>query len=226
MSDKKASSGDKNRTPDNANNNNNKNNNNENDYENESSTQERMSTWSRKSEMEKTLSASIWGQPQLRPQEKRQFLGEFRERVLIYLTVEQVEENGTYPEVAQAIKDSRAHKLVLNKKVDLEAAREYIKLARKHRLQFTMVDSPSYSEETGLVVVSSRAEDVPHIEVPSRRQRLEEKGLPVSLIEAQGQKICPRCYETLQQLAPEETAHYRRQNFWDRLFQTSCPGHH
>ena len=187
---------------------------------------EELTGWAQKSEMEKTLSAGIWGQPQLRPHERRQFLGEFRERVIIYLTLEQVEEEGTYPEVIRAIEDPRAAKLILNSEVDMEAASEYMQLARQRQLQFTTVSSPRISGEAGLVVVSGEAVEEEHIKIPTRREKLIDRGIPAELVDARGQKICSRCYSLIKKNAPEELKNYRRQTILEQLLHAPCPCNH
>jgi uncharacterized protein YueI len=118
-----------------------------------------------RSELEEIIARGIQGDPELKKDERRKYLGEFRERILKALTFEQIDEPGTYPEIKEAIQDPRAHKLVINQKANLNEAREYIQLARKKGLQFTMVDNPEYAGNIGLVVVSDKAVDVKDIMV-------------------------------------------------------------
>ena len=89
----------------------------------------------KKSELEQRAAAALNGGPELRRAEKNKFLGEFRERVLIALTFKQVEEAGTYRRVLEAIKDSEAVKLIIDRGVEMAKARDYIKLAQKNDLK-------------------------------------------------------------------------------------------
>ncbi len=118
-----------------------------------------------RSELEEMIARGIQGDPELKKDERRKYLGEFRERVLKALTFEQIAEPGTYPEIREAMKDERAKKLIISQQADLNEAREYIQLARKRGLKFTVVDNPEYTGNIGLVVVSDKAVDVKDIMV-------------------------------------------------------------
>ncbi len=182
--------------------------------------------WARKKPLEKALSAGIMGKPQLRREEKRRFLGEFRERVIRALTLEQVHEEGVYPEIMESINDPRADKLVVSSRADLYRAREYILLAQEHGLSFTTVDSPEHRGEIGLIVVSNSAVDEEEIMVDTPRQQLIKAGVPESLADAKGGKVCPSCYRLLTEKAPEEAKKFRPFNWWDGLTGRQCPGPH
>ncbi len=183
---------------------------------------EARSSFARKSAMEQALQVGMHGVPQLRKKERSQHLGQLRERILKALTYEQIEERGTYPEIAEALEDPRARRLVISSQADLQAASEYIHLARESGVLFTKVDSHKYSGEWGLVVVSEEAVDVEDISVPLRRERLRAKGLPEELIDAVGGKICARCFRLLEERAPEEQINYRKQSFFDRPLGAKC----
>jgi uncharacterized protein YueI len=116
-----------------------------------------------KCQLQQILAAGIYGDPELKREERLRYLGEFRERVLKALTFDQIAEPGTYPEIEEALKDKRARKLVVSQKAKLDEAREYIRLARACGLQFTMVNNPDLRGDIGLVVVSDDAVDEPCI---------------------------------------------------------------
>jgi len=112
-----------------------------------------------KSELEQIIQAGIYGEPELKREEKKRFLGVFRERVLKVLTKEQVEERGTYQEILKVIQDPRAKQLIITNKVKMSSAMEYINMARKNNVQFTMVDGDNFIGEIGLVVAGDQAVD-------------------------------------------------------------------
>lgn len=66
---------------------------------------EAISAWLSKGEIEKALSIGLHGAPELRRDEKRHYLGEFRERVITLLSKKQVVEPGVYPEIVKALED-------------------------------------------------------------------------------------------------------------------------
>lgn len=118
-----------------------------------------------KSELEHIIEAGISGTPELKREEKNHYLGQFKERVIRYLTFNQVAEKGTYKEIKEAIHHPQAKKLILNQKIKISDAKEYINLARKNGLNFSIVSSPDFKGEIGLVVVSDDAVDVDVIDV-------------------------------------------------------------
>ncbi|OCL25642.1 hypothetical protein U472_15035 [Orenia metallireducens] len=179
-----------------------------------------------KSDLEQRVSAGIHGGFELKKGEKNRFLGEFRERVLKALTFEQVEEPGTYPEVLKAIKKREAKKLIINRKVDMERAKDYIKLAREHDLSFKKVDSPDFKGDIALVVVSDHAVNQSDIFIKDRATSLKEKGLPVELINARGGKICEDCYQIIGEKASEELVNYQKMNWLDKIIGKKCPANH
>lgn len=118
-----------------------------------------------KTNLEKKVMQGIYGEPELKKDEKIRFLGEFKERVIRYLYYDQVIKQGTYPEILEAIKHPRAEKLVIDRNVDLDKAHDYIQLARRHNLSFKRIDSPELKGDIALVVAGNEAVDVDKREV-------------------------------------------------------------
>lgn len=179
-----------------------------------------------KSELERKAEAALNGGPKLKQSEKNRFLGEFRERVLIALTLEQVEEEGTYPEVLQAIRDKEAVKLILDRGVAMKKAREYIRLAHQNHLSFKKIEAANTHSKIALVVVSDHAVHEEDIYVKSRQEKLKAKGLPLALIEARGEKVCSDCYNLIKEKAPEELDNYEKLSWFDKLIGDKCPVDH
>lgn len=176
-----------------------------------------------KTKLEEVIEQGIYGPPELKSEEKIRYLGEYRERILIALTKDQVEEPGVYPEVISALRDIRASKLVMRRDVDLERARDYLDLAKKMKIAFKRVDSPKLKGDIGLVVASSSAVDIPEIITKDRNSRLLELGLSETLIKAVGKKICNKCWSKLATNYPEELINYRRITWIDSIIGTKCP---
>src|SRR5690554_959904 len=96
----------------------------------------------KRSELEERLLQGIHGKKELKQEERNRYLGEYEERVIRYLTREQVREKGIYPEILAAMRHPAARKLIVDRNIKLGAANEYIKLARENGLQFKRVYSP------------------------------------------------------------------------------------
>ncbi|GAB6099481.1 hypothetical protein JCM16358_13600 [Halanaerocella petrolearia] len=188
--------------------------------------QEAIKGQQQKSKLEQQVTAGLHGGFELKKGEKNRFLGEYRERVLVALTSKQVEEEGNYPQVVDSMNDSAATKLIINRQVDREAAKEYIKLAREAGLSFKKVESPDFTGDIALVVVSDHAVNRKDISVKSRENYLLEQGIPQELISAKGEKVCGECYQLLQEKAPQELDNYQQLSWFDKLFGAQCPGPH
>jgi len=172
--------------------------------------------------IEQILKEGIYGKPELKKEERNYFLGEFKERVIRYLTLAQVEEPGTYPEILEAIRHPEARKLVIDRQVDLEAADDYIQLAHENNLQFKRVDSPDFKGDIALVVASDQAVDIDKKGVISRRERLKARGISDKIVENVGAKLCKNCWEMLKEKAPEELVNYSKIGFIDKIMGIKC----
>lgn len=114
---------------------------------------------------EQRLQIGIHGRPELKPEERARYLGEFRERVLKLLRKRQVLDKKVYPEIEEALKDSRSVRLLLNGDLAYQHRAKYIEIARKYDKPYTVVNDPKLKGDAGLVVVSDDAVDVEKIEV-------------------------------------------------------------
>jgi uncharacterized protein YueI len=176
-----------------------------------------------RSPLEQKILAGIHGTPELKREERRRLLGQFRERVIRVLTLSQIAEPGTYPEITNAIAHPMARRLIISRKADITAAAEYIRLARKHQLSFTTVDLPDFKGPIGLVVAADIAVDQEEITVPNRVERLQLAGIPQPVIDAKGRGLCKACMEKLRRVDPAELDNYHRISLLDRLVGNKCP---
>ncbi|MFW5985691.1 MAG: DUF1694 domain-containing protein [Halanaerobiaceae bacterium] len=174
------------------------------------------------SRLEKKVKEGLLGEPEIKKEEKDQFLGEFKERVIRYLITKQVNEPVIYPEILEALQHSSASKLIIDREVDQQRARDYIKLARKNDVQFKRVHSPKFKGNVALVVVSSGAVDVKKRKVMDRKERLQNLGISDTIIENVGAKLCGKCWSELEKKAPEELINYQKMNIIDKMFGKKC----
>lgn len=176
----------------------------------------------KRSKLEETLLQGIYGKKELKRMERNHYLGEYEERVIRYLTRKQVLEKDIYPEILAAIKHPAARTLIVDRKIELSAANDYIKTALENGLQYKRVDSPDFVGDVGLVVVSDQAVEVEERKVLSRKERLKEKGISDTIIENPGARLCEQCWQELTEKAPEELNNYRRLSFVDRMLGIKC----
>ncbi|TYO97213.1 YueI family protein [Desulfallas thermosapovorans] len=184
--------------------------------------QEAISEWTKRDELYKELSIGYHGVPEIRHAEKVHYLGEFRERVIRLLTKAQVAEPAVYPEIVESLKDRRATKVVASGDINDHAVEKYRLLAGKMGKAFTVVHDPALQGNAGLVVVSNDAVDIEDIEVPDRKTRLAGLGIPFSLANAAGKKVCDKCYKKITGASPEEAVNYSVLTLTDRFWGDHC----
>ena len=119
-----------------------------------------MRSSKKSSELEKAVRTGIHGTPQLRPDEKRRFLGFFRERVIQAVTFDQLRSRDGLQVMTSALKDPRGVELVIHKKARAQAM-PLIVDARKTGLDFTIVSNPNLVGNVAVLLVAKDAVDVP-----------------------------------------------------------------
>ncbi len=117
------------------------------------------------SELEKVLAYGIYGTPVLKKDERLQFLGQLRERVIFALSEIQVKREEIPDQLRQALNDIRASKLVVKGTTGVDAILKYEGVAKEHGVKMTTVSDPKFIGSIGLVVVSNHAVDVPDDQV-------------------------------------------------------------
>ncbi len=110
-------------------------------------------------ELEKTIFAGVHGTPQLRPDEKRRFLGFFRERVIEAVTFDQIRTKEGLRIMTEALRDPRGIELVIHQDVRV-AAMPLVLEAQKKGLDFTIVGDPQFSGEVAVLLAARDAVDV------------------------------------------------------------------
>lgn len=189
--------------------------------------QEAISAWMKQDKLAKSFATGLHGPPELKPDEKRNLLGEFRERVIRLLSKKQVMERGVYPEIVKALEDKRTAKMIISGEIDFHVAEKYQKLAENIGIPVTTISDPEFQGDAGLVVVSDEAVEEENITVQDRATRLERLGVPLKVIEAAGKKICKNCLEKILKAAPDEKINYQKltpgEHFWGE--RCSACGH-
>ncbi|MFL2028671.1 DUF1694 domain-containing protein [Loigolactobacillus zhaoyuanensis] len=130
-------------------------------------------------DLESQLKSRMTGTPQTKPDERRQYLGSLRERVLLKVSVAQLNDSRTLPAFKQAATHFTDAKLLLNGKLTA-TLKPYLQYATQNNLTFTMVNDDSASTATdavALLLVASVAVDQSNIDI-SQYYRTETKPQP------------------------------------------------
>ena len=125
---------------------------------------EAMQNFSKKEELSKMISVGYGGVPELNREEKRNYIGEFRERVLFALTKDKIGNSKYYPMIEEVLKDKRAKKLLLNGNIISGSVHEYRVLAEKYNIIAKEIYDKHLTGNIALIVASDDAVDVENIE--------------------------------------------------------------
>ncbi len=167
-----------------------------------------------KSELERTVEQALRGVPELRPQERRKWLGQFRERVILGLRQNQLQKPGAIIVVKEALKDPQAEILIVNNNISIEISGRYMGLAKEMNKEYRAL-ATSHKEAMGLVVASSKAVNREEVE-------LEVEGFPERFLDLAHKGLCKECYEELEGIDPDMVKDYRKITFFDRLIGLGC----
>ena len=156
--------------------------------------------------------------------ERNQFLGIYKERVLVALTEEEVKEKLIYPEVKKALEKVIATKMVLTRRVDMKYLKKYINLANMYKVDCKIVDGLSYVGNISLVVSADDAVDIKRNPiVKSRLEIIKDRGMPLAYYDALGKKVSKRYLKIIKKLLPELLDQYKELTFFDKLCGEKCP---
>ena len=176
------------------------------------------------SKLEKRAREGAFGPTELKKGEKNRFLGEYEERVIAYLTEEQIKEQALYPEIKEALKNSEADKLIIRGDIDKKHITDYIKWAREEGVRFNRKNSPDFRGNVVLAVAGKDAVSQQFGRIQDREEKLQKKGLSDNIIKNAGSLLCSDCWKELMKKAPEEKINYKKAGIFDKLTGTGCAG--
>ncbi len=120
-------------------------------------------------ELEKVLTYGLYGRPDPKKEERMHLLGQLRERMILVLPENRVKRCEIPEELERALKDIRASMMVVKGTVGVSAILTYERLAKRYGVRMVTVSNPEFKGNTGLVVVSNHAVDLPDSEVFPQR---------------------------------------------------------
>lgn len=115
--------------------------------------------------VEDYIEQGIFGPKEIKPGERKEFLGTLRERVIIVLTKSQVFEKDLYPEIAVKMKQYPEANLLLNGQMDYQHLGKYIKLSNQNSIPYKIVLNKDYNSKLGLVLAEKNAIDIENIHI-------------------------------------------------------------
>lgn len=109
------------------------------------------------------LQQGIFGAKELKPAERKKYLGTFRERVVAVLTQGQIREKTIYRELIKRMKTYNESTLLLNADIDYEYLKKYVDAAVENKIPYKLVMNKESETEIGLVLAVEDAIDLEDI---------------------------------------------------------------
>lgn len=113
-----------------------------------------------KDQMTSHLDNAIYGPPKLRPDEQRTYLGTFRERVSLLMSIQQLQHGEYLPSFEAELKAHPDYQVIFNGHTGMAALKPYLQIAGQLQRAFTIVQDDFYGgqpTDSGLVVISKTA---------------------------------------------------------------------
>lgn len=123
-----------------------------------------------KDELQQHLDKGRYGAPKINADEQRKYLGTFRERCFVSLTIRQMRNQQDRTHLIEEINKYPEGKLLINGGVSEQLQSEFIGLASKHAVDFTIVnDAQVENEESiGVLLVTDHAVDEAIIDIEEK----------------------------------------------------------
>lgn len=90
-------------------------------------------------ELEKRLDTGMYGTPRVNPDEQRKYLGTFRERCYLSMTVTEMKKKDNQKTLLNALPDYQGALVLLNGKLPESIQTDYITLLTKQQMEFRIV---------------------------------------------------------------------------------------
>ena len=157
--------------------------------------------------------------------ERAFYLDEFKERIAIALTEEQLTSGVVYPEIFEAMKKDGVAYIKMKREIALKFLKPYIMEAEKMNIRYTLVDSLNLLGDIGLVVVMKEAFDNDDREIVIKKidERFKEVGLYPEYVKYFGRKICEKHYSLVKEKLPGYELKFKKLTIFNQLFGESCP---
>ena len=119
-------------------------------------------------ELEKRLDTGMYGTPRVNPDEQRKYLGTFRERCYLSMTVTEMKKKDNQKTLLNALPDYQGALVLLNGKLPESIQTDYITLLTQQQMEFRIVSDAQDAgpDSIGLLIAGKEAvnQDVIDIE--------------------------------------------------------------
>ncbi|MGE8077621.1 YueI family protein [Peribacillus loiseleuriae] len=123
--------------------------------------------------VDEIIQQGIHGQKELKPEERKRYLGTIRERIIAVLTQPQVRDKEVYQEFMNLMKKHPQALLFANGNMEYSSLKKYIEAARINKIPYKMVINKDYNTDIGLVLAFEYAIDKEEIFLEKKASKLK-----------------------------------------------------
>lgn len=121
------------------------------------------------------IQEGIYGAKEIKKDEKKIYLGTFRERVVLALYTSQVRKATMPAHVTSIIKKYPNCHFLFNGEVGYDAFKKYIEIANKNKIHYRIVNNQEANSPYGLIVAVDTAVDVEQITIEEGEEEKTKK---------------------------------------------------
>lgn len=123
-----------------------------------------------KKDVQDYLEKGMFGTPQLKPDEQRKYLGTFRERVYLSMTIAEMRNKKNLRHLKTELTQNPNNQLLINAAVGMTIQSDYMKVAQEAGCQFKIVDTDhkADNQSIGLVYAGETAVNLEAISVTDK----------------------------------------------------------
>ena len=111
-------------------------------------------------ELEKRLDTGMYGTPRVNPDEQRKYLGTFRERCYLSMTVTEMKKKDNQKTLLNALPDYQGALVLLNGKLPESIQTDYITLLTKQQMEFRIVSDAQDADPDSIGLLIAGKESV------------------------------------------------------------------
>lgn len=124
--------------------------------------------------VEDYIQEGIYGAKEIKKDEKKLYLGTYRERVVLALYHTQVRKSEMVKKVESLLKKYPTCHFLFNGHIGYDAFKKYIELANKNNISYRIVNNQEADSPYGLVVTLDHAVDIETITIEEQTNTQEE----------------------------------------------------
>jgi uncharacterized protein YueI len=169
-----------------------------------------------KNQLEKYIDFALAGTPELKTAERRNWLGEFREKIVFALTNEQVQRDDALQLVEEKMKDHRVDALIVKGQINQNITGKLMTICQRTGKDYRSINRPDLKGDIAMVLVSNDAVDEENVVLDTSAL------LSDTFYHAKGNKLCKKHMEQLKTQYPKFTNRFEEISLVDKMIGNKC----